>query len=255
MGWYANLTPEERRRADKRYRVNIERGISNRIPYSTSGVREHLTKLHDAGMDMSDVSLQCDVHTTRLRALLTGWDHVYHKPVDTILVGTRNKVLATDYAPPVGRGARVSALGARRRFRAMQADGFTYPFLANLMGWHTKQSFTRVHDLASARRSKEYVYFTTHQAIADMYDRNLIKWPQDYPQWNHRPGYAINNAQKHGWAPRGAWDADTIDDPEAFPEWTGECGTPAGYRIHHRDSIPMCEPCKAANYEYNRRYR
>lgn len=255
MGWYTSLNREERAKVDKYYRVRREQGLSNRIPYDTSGVKEHLTKLHDAGMDMSDVSLQCGVHESRLRVLLSGWCTTYHKPVDTILASTRDRVLTATYAPPAGLGARVSALGARRRFQAMQADGFSYPFIANLMGWHTKQSYTRVHDLATARRSKEFIYYTTHQAVADMYDQNINKWPHDWPEYNHRPGYPRNNAARLGWAPRGCWDADTIDDPDAIPEWTGECGTDAGWRIHNREGIPVCQPCRSAKSAYDKRYK
>src|SRR5690606_31398529 len=42
------------------------------------------------------------------------------------------------------------------------------------------------------------------------------------------------------------WDPDTIDDPDAYPEWTGACGTHRGRLIHKREGTPVCGPCKAA---------
>jgi hypothetical protein len=40
------------------------------------------------------------------------------------------------------------------------------------------------------------------------------------------------------------WDDDTIDDPNAVPEYTGRCGSIVGALIHLRESIPMCPPCE-----------
>lgn len=39
---------------------------------------------------------------------------------------------------------------------------------------------------------------------------------------------------------------DTIDDPAAFPDWTGQCGTAAGYSAHSRHHVPYCDPCRRA---------
>ncbi|CAL9665813.1 hypothetical protein SUDANB145_07390 (plasmid) [Streptomyces sp. enrichment culture] len=48
------------------------------------------------------------------------------------------------------------------------------------------------------------------------------------------------------WAPAAAWDDDTIDDPDAIPQWTGHCGTVRGALIHERDGLPLCPPCQDA---------
>ncbi|MEU6527842.1 hypothetical protein ABZ869_01455 [Streptomyces sp. NPDC046928] len=53
-------------------------------------------------------------------------------------------------------------------------------------------------------------------------------------------------AAAEGWAPVGAWDDDTIDDPAAIAEWTGYCGKARGVDLHQRRGIPMCPPCQAA---------
>ena len=51
----------------------------------------------------------------------------------------------------------------------------------------------------------------------------------------------------------GAWDDDTIDDPAAFPDWTGKCGTPDGYDAHYKMKIlPSCQPCRDARAAYRK---
>ncbi|MFD6740741.1 hypothetical protein ACWHA6_37965 [Streptomyces anthocyanicus] len=50
------------------------------------------------------------------------------------------------------------------------------------------------------------------------------------------------------WAPPAAWDDDTIDDPQAIPQWTGYCGTVRGALAHERDGLPLCPPCEDARH-------
>ncbi|MFJ5915002.1 hypothetical protein ACIQFW_04285 [Streptomyces ardesiacus] len=57
---------------------------------------------------------------------------------------------------------------------------------------------------------------------------------------------ARERAWTAGWAPPAAWDDDTIDDPQAIPQWTGYCGTVRGALAHERDGIPLCPPCADA---------
>ncbi|MFJ1964866.1 hypothetical protein [Streptomyces massasporeus] len=59
---------------------------------------------------------------------------------------------------------------------------------------------------------------------------------------------ARDRAAAAGWAPPAAWDDDTIDDPDAIPQWTGHCGTVRGADIHARRDLPLCPPCEAALY-------
>lgn len=56
---------------------------------------------------------------------------------------------------------------------------------------------------------------------------------------------ARRRAQREQWAPLGAWD--DIDDPAAVPDWTGNCGTDAGWWLHSVNEIPACDRCEAAH--------
>jgi hypothetical protein len=55
-----------------------------------------------------------------------------------------------------------------------------------------------------------------------------------------------NRARQHEWAPPAAWDGIDMSDPNAFPDFTGHCGTPKGYQAHRGSGIPACRPCKDA---------
>jgi len=79
-----------------------------------------------------------------------------------------------------------------------------------------------------------------------------------YAQRSTQPGpsdIAKRNATAKGWVPPECWDDDTIDDPTAHPEWTGDCGTDRGWWLHRSNHIPVCPRCKAAHDEWKAQHR
>lgn len=74
----------------------------------------------------------------------------------------------------------------------------------------------------------------------------------DTPGPSHK---ARRRAQKQGWAPIGAWDEETIDDPDARPDWTGHCGTDRGWWTHRLNHLPMCPRCENAHREWRSEHR
>jgi hypothetical protein len=69
------------------------------------------------------------------------------------------------------------------------------------------------------------------------------------------------HAVAHEWAPLSCWDDDTLRDADAVAQWTGACGTIAGYNLHNRASsrhwdsqtsrwVVGCRPCRVARNEY-----
>lgn len=136
----------------------------------------------------------------------------------------------------------VNAAGTRRRLQALMANGWPQLRLAP----HFKLHPHYVTDLIRQPR----VYGTTALAVAAAYDR---LWNQDPRQH----GVTISAYKKvrtlariNAWAPPGAWDDETIDDPGAAPEWTGECGTDRGYWVHKRQNLPMCARCDQAHADW-----
>jgi hypothetical protein len=84
--------------------------------------------------------------------------------------------------------------------------------------------------------------------VDQMYRKLALVKPEDHGIAEGAIVRAKTYARKAGWtATPGCWDEDTIDDPSAFPEWTGQCGTVYGFRVHYREGLlPVCEACSKA---------
>lgn len=168
-----------------------------------------------------------------------------HRDTEAAILGVRPEVLPLS----TGKlGAMVPSLGVRRRLQALLAIGFPMRALSVECGMISDGN--TILRLVKGYTGKQSVYASTHRAVCEAYDRLVALGPDGY---GLNPGYysrSIRSAARNGYAPPGAWDADTIDDPEAEPEWTGACGTEAGYQIHYRERIPYCAPCRQAHHEY-----
>jgi hypothetical protein len=139
----------------------------------------------------------------------------------------------------------ISPLGTRRRAHALVAVGWPQHHLAVYLGMDPGNFGTML--------AREHVLARRALAVRAMYDD---LWNIDPASLGASPG-GMSRARAHAaascWAPVGAWDEDTIDDPSAFPEWTGQCGTTKGYAAHfHLQVLPACQPCRDANAQYRR---
>lgn len=134
-------------------------------------------------------------------------------------------------------GRRLSPLGMKRRLRALVAAGFGYNVLGDVMG----VSLQAVYQLVSNSRD---AHSSTIERVALVYGKLQHADPFDYGATKMGVSRAKGVAKRNNWAPPECWDPDTIDDPAAFPQWTGQCGTWIGARAHHREGIPMCEACR-----------
>ncbi|MGW1135642.1 hypothetical protein [Streptomyces griseoluteus] len=136
----------------------------------------------------------------------------------------------------------VDPTGTHRRLQALMAIGWPQLRLGPHIGRHPVY--------VNALLNQPNIYGTTAMAVATAYDR---LWNQDPRQHGVKTGTwkkVVGVARTHGWAPPGAWDDDTIDDPTAQPEWTGECGTDRGYWMHRRQNLPMCARCETAHADW-----
>lgn len=139
----------------------------------------------------------------------------------------------------VGGGAYASSVGTLRRVQGLRADGFPGRLLGDRLG----VSYEAIAQLAKAERPR--VLETTRLSIAQLYAELDGRKPEEFGVLKQAAGKCSTYARRSGYAPRSCWDWDTIDDPEAIPEWTGRCGTPIGYRIHKREDIPVCPACES----------
>lgn len=151
-------------------------------------------------------------------------------------------VMGMQFARGAGaKGARVSPLGSMRRIQALKAAGWpAKTALAHMIGMNEGA----IADISYGNRA--FVFYGTHEHIKEVYAKYAHTDPLDH---GVRPGdhtRALGWARKAGYAPPHCWDDDTLDDPDAWPEWTGACGTVRGYRLHIRHGIPICAECRMA---------
>lgn len=152
-----------------------------------------------------------------------------------------NKILAVDYrGVDTPHGAWMDPTGTTRRIEALYAIGMTCRVMADEMG---KANVRVVWNY----RNDKYVTARVQQKVKEMYDK--LRYVDPYDLDIFPPVISRNKrmAKERGWAPPMCWDDDTIDDPNAHPEWTGACGSMKGVRLHRKHSImPLCPPCKEA---------
>jgi transcriptional regulator with XRE-family HTH domain len=162
-----------------------------------------------------------------------------HRDTEAAILGVR-----PEKDPPARGGARMSPVGARRRLQALARLGFPLRHLSEGVDWGIDPQ--PVHRFITGKSGAVYIMHSTHRKVCELYDKLHQTDPLDLGYSKVSVSRARASAVKNGYAPPSCWDVDTIDDPDAIPEWTGRCGTPLGNRIHQRDGIPMCDPYREA---------
>jgi hypothetical protein len=198
----------------------------------------HVLALRDEhGMSCADIAREAGLNDSSVDRLLRGAAKLIYRD-------TEEKILAVRPRPVVAHGAYVPSVGTTRRLRALAAAGFTCAWIAEQTGW--KKQFVSQLTLHPAPT----VFAVTARRVADLYQRYESRRPEDCGVTARGAKIASGLADRNGYAPPACWDDDTIDDPNAIPQWTGECGSMAGHRIHQRRGIPFCEPCREARRAY-----
>lgn len=200
----------------------------------------HIDRLREDGKAYRDVAAIADVHWTTVRRIHVGEGK-------TVSRYTYDAVMAVPTGAPTitPRGPLIPAHGMLRRLEALRADGFTQRTLGGWLG-HSHQAIAY---LLSVRNPRSHA--ATVRDVAELY-RRLAGVDPVTCQSERTTKWARSKALGTGYAPSFCWDDDTIDDPAALPEWTGRCGTRAGYRIHVTRDVGMlngrllCEPCRKA---------
>lgn len=213
--------------------------------------REHLRKLKGAPYYMSNrrIAELAGVADSTVCQTLRGVRHAARDRRDVAEVrrSTASAILAVapEINPPARGGGHVNPVGARRRLQALNAAGYPLSFLSAEMGW--------AKDPAPAGRfvkglqGGQFIIHSTFRKACEVFDRLEMVRPEDMGIPFMSTERARRSAVRNNYAPAHCWDPDTIDDPDAFPEWTGRCGTAHGRRIHAREGIPVCEACRDAD--------
>lgn len=204
--------------------------------------RERIRSLHvDRGITFETISERTGVNLETIKTHLRGWRWDSRKPVLSINRVTERKILGARFSP--ADGYRFPVLGIRRRLQALQSDGWNLPVMSAELDMDRRQ----INDMLMGRKPKYFVRSYLARRIISMYDRLECADPAARGVSAQSSKYNRTVAGRKGYAPSHCWDPDTIDDPDAFPEWTGACGSYRGVQIHRREDIPVCSACQAAS--------
>ncbi|WP_405964788.1 hypothetical protein OG713_34630 [Streptomyces sp. NBC_00723] len=124
--------------------------------------------------------------------------------------GTLARILGVQLESPAP-GKYLDATGTRRRIEALRAIGWSARALADASG----AGETSIERICLGQPT---VRATVAARIATAYMKLHRSPPAPSRSATRARNYAISN----GWAPPGAWDDDTIDDPNAQPEFGRE---------------------------------
>ncbi|MCX5000950.1 hypothetical protein [Streptomyces longwoodensis] len=212
-------------------------------------VRVHVRHLQECGMGLRAIAAVARVDRKVLQAVLNGRPERGTGPQEKIRPEAAAAVLAVEPTlENLAPRTLVDATGTRRRVQALVAAGWPQQRLAEYLGMQPGNF--------GCFLSRASVTVGSVLAVRAMYDALWRVDPVDHGATPAGVERARRYAAAKGWAPFGAWDDDTIDDVNAFPDWTGQCGTPSGAQTHNRLGIlPACLPCKQARNAADRERR
>ncbi|MEU0940372.1 hypothetical protein [Embleya sp. NPDC005971] len=193
--------------------------------------RLHLCALADAGLGSRRVA---DLTGLRRNTV----QNLRHTDRARVRAATAAAILALEPTlDNIAPHAPVSGLGTTRRLRALVRAGWPQSHLAEHVG-QTGPIVKNTPRSVTARTARDTR--TLYRLIAEL-DPRAHGIPEHIAQRTR------TRATAHGWPGPMCWDDDTIDNPDVEPEWTGRCGTTAGWDIHRREGIPPCPPCRNAH--------
>lgn len=227
-------TPCRQAKLKTRKRLDVARQRGHAARVDATPARSHLTLLRTT-MSWSKIAEATGCDPRGMQLLLRGARTEINRT-------THNKILAAQPAATPSPGVYIDATGIRRRLQALGAIGYSCIYLANRI--HTSDA--RLYLIASGKQPT--VRYVLARRVIAVYD-DLSDTPA--PQGRSRTR-AIRNAEAKNWASPATWDDDTIDDPNAHPEWTGYCGTDRGWWSHRQQNIPMCQACDEAHTQWKR---
>lgn len=202
-------------------------------------VRRHVRALMAYGVGWMRIARLVGVPQSTVEKLLYGDPRRGQAPSKRIRPETAERLLALSPSPDLlDSAASVDGTGTRRRLQALVAAGWPQRQLAVRLGIDPSNINRTIRD--------ERVYAGTDRAARALYDDLWNEDPVRHGVRAQSVSLARSCARRNGWAPVGAWDDDTIDDPAAEPDWTGRCGTPQGYYAHRVAGTPTCARCRVA---------
>jgi hypothetical protein len=233
------VTRDEELRLKKKQVYDRHRGIYKTGPI-TQAFRDHVDDLHQfipydliaerAGVPGSDLFTYMSPTKGQHRA--------WRERIDAIMAV---RLTAEERVLPDEK-----LRACKRILHGMTARGFSFAVVARYVPLK-EGSLRALSSDAPNSQAFTSVSFETYRAFKAMADKLYGARPEDYGVQARGIRANVARGKKMRWAPLACWDLDEIHRAEAAPDWTGECGRPEGRRIHRRESIPICEACKATD--------
>lgn len=174
-------------------------------------VRQHLQNLQSCGIGLRRIAEAVGVDRKRLQAVLTGRPERGTGPQQRVRPDFAAAVL--DLEPSLklmGSHTPINAVGTHRRLQALMVAGWPMERIAAVLGQRNSNM--------AALMLRPQVIVRTALTVQGLYDQ----WWRSDPRVHGVDVQAYTETRKHaarlGWAPVGAWDDDTIDDPAAVPD-------------------------------------
>lgn len=203
--------------AASQYAANRNRAIAYGTwqPYvDAAPARLHVQALMEFGIGWKRIAAIAGVPTGVLTKLLYGDPQRGLAPFKQIRPKNATALLKVEPTMGnLGSVAAIDATGTRRRLQALVASGWPQARLA------ARLNMTPGNFSGTMRRPQ--VTVRTARLAAALYDELWREDPRAHGVDNQAYSRARNHASTRAWAPVGAWDDDTIDDPQAQP-CTGE---------------------------------
>lgn len=204
--------------------------------------RQHVLAIRATGMGLRTIAANTGVTVATLDHLIYG--NKPHPPAVQIRTESARILLA--YWPTLDDydgGSVIDATGTRRRLQALAAIGWPVAALHQHIDFVTLSTIERLrfNKLVTARLARAVRALYTWASTGTAEEHGITGWVAERGR---------KQAARRNWAPPNTWDDDTIDDPEALPDWTGYCGTDHGWWTHNVHDIPACPPCETAHQQW-----
>ncbi|WGM21841.1 hypothetical protein QEH68_06620 [Paenarthrobacter sp. OM7] len=186
-------------------------------------VRAHILALMEAGVSMKRLGKIAGMAHSTISAVVYGRTERGHTAYRRVHKDTAAKILAIQPSMEnMAPNRYIDSCGTIRRLQALVAIGWSQNRLCEQLGISRRNFGTFMNaDKCTVRKAL---------AVRDLYNQ-LWNQPQTGVEWHSKTSAtrARNHAKARGWAPPLAWDDETIDNPDAQPEF--------GTKLKLRDTI------------------
>ncbi|WP_314325473.1 hypothetical protein [Paenarthrobacter ilicis] len=186
-------------------------------------VRAHILALMEAGVSMKRLASLAGMSHSTVSAVVYGRTERGHTAYRRVHKDTAAKLLAIQPTlENMAPNRYIDSCGTIRRLQALVAIGWSQQRLGNQLGMNRSNFGAMMNaDQCTVRRAI---------AVRNLYNQCWNR-PQTGTEWHAKTSAtrARNHAKARGWAPPLAWDDETIDNPDAQPEF--------GTKLKLRDTI------------------